>query len=338
MNFIKTFTTKPCAVQPTAKKIIKLSQNQLQELIKLTNIHKAQQTVPQYISPATFGSVNQAPLITKNTCGLFNNADIQIDIDKGEPNLDELDNIFNSDDLINDSNEISFQTNLMETAIEQNPNISESKFAKKLKSLDMKIKIPTPQTQSVINSPILNLQEMASLDLKLTEEEWAKIFPSEIFGCDTASLEKALQEGDLFNEPPQNEPTFATPFVFDHEYTRSEPPVKRRQSALDETSQDSFASFDSATNAAPKKQRKRGIYRADDVTNQEDLQNYLERRKKNNLSSKASRANKKNLYNEMDAKSDFLEKENQRLRDKQVKLERVTKEIKDFLIEKFAGK
>lgn len=43
------------------------------------------------------------------------------------------------------------------------------------------------------------------------------------------------------------------------------------------------------------KKRKRSIYRADDVTTEEDLLNYLERRKKNNISSKASRAIKKVL-------------------------------------------
>lgn len=86
-----------------------------------------------------------------------------------------------------------------------------------------------------------------------------------------------------------------------------------------------------------KKQRTRGIYRADDVTNEEELQNYLERRKKNNVSSKVSRANKKNQYVEMEERSSTLVVENERLRERIAKLEKATKIIKDSLIEIFSG-
>lgn len=87
---------------------------------------------------------------------------------------------------------------------------------------------------------------------------------------------------------------------------------------------------------AEKKRRKRNVYRAEDITNEEDLINYLERRKKNNISSKCSRANKKRYYNELDSKCDQLEAENEHLRKKQSKLERLNAFLKDYLVENYS--
>lgn len=86
-----------------------------------------------------------------------------------------------------------------------------------------------------------------------------------------------------------------------------------------------------------KKQRARGIYRAEDVTNENDLANYLERRVKNNISSKISRANKKSYYMEMDAKSAAIEAENRRLEIKLQKLEKLNQIMKDYLKDAFVG-
>lgn len=86
-----------------------------------------------------------------------------------------------------------------------------------------------------------------------------------------------------------------------------------------------------------KKQRARGIYRAEDVTNEDDLANYLERRVKNNISSKISRANKKSYYMEMDAKSAAIEAENRRLEIKLQKLEKLNQIMKDYLKDAFVG-
>jgi DNA repair ATPase RecN len=86
-----------------------------------------------------------------------------------------------------------------------------------------------------------------------------------------------------------------------------------------------------------KKQRTRGIYRAEDVTNEVDLANYLERRVKNNISSKISRANKKSYYMEMDAKSAAIEAENRRLEIKLQKLEKLNQIMKDYLKDAFVG-
>lgn len=126
----------------------------------------------------------------------------------------------------------------------------------------------------------------------------------------------------------------------DHGYSAQV--TKRKLSEIfDENSmlsQDSLSSsFASSQKDQPKKKRTRGIYRAEDVTNEDEYINYLERRKKNNMSSKISRANKKNFYTGMDAKSDQLEKDNQSLRAKIVNLENLNKVLKDYLIQNFAS-
>lgn len=87
-----------------------------------------------------------------------------------------------------------------------------------------------------------------------------------------------------------------------------------------------------------KRQRTKGIYRARDVTNAVELDNYLERRKKNNISSKISRANKKNYYSEMEAKSHAIEDENARLALKINMIDQVNKIMKEYLKEAFVSK
>ena len=83
---------------------------------------------------------------------------------------------------------------------------------------------------------------------------------------------------------------------------------------------------------AVKKRRSRGIYRADDVTNDEELSNYLERRKKNNVSSKASRANKRCYYNEMGTRSEQLKTENERFNAQIVLSDKIIQLYKDFMV------
>ena len=92
----------------------------------------------------------------------------------------------------------------------------------------------------------------------------------------------------------------------------------------------------SSTTTTTKKRRARGIYRADDVTNEEELFNYLERRKKNNVSSKVSRANKRSYYNEMDTRSATLQLANERLASKVVLYEQINQLIKDFMVEQIS--
>lgn len=91
----------------------------------------------------------------------------------------------------------------------------------------------------------------------------------------------------------------------------------------------------STVSSSNKKKRCRGIYRAEDIKNEDDLANYLERRKKNNQSSKASRATKRSYYSSMDAKSEYLKEQNDKLEEKANLLEQLNKLIKEHLIEQF---
>ena len=86
-----------------------------------------------------------------------------------------------------------------------------------------------------------------------------------------------------------------------------------------------------------KRRRVKGIYRAGDVTSKEELDNYLERRRKNNISSKQSRLTKKNMYCSMDDKSNQLEKDNAGLKQTITHLENLTQLLKDVLLQRFTN-
>jgi hypothetical protein len=281
--------------QQTAKKIIKLTQTQLQELLNATRIHSTPQTLAHSIVSLTPPS---------KIGGLFDQ-DIEIDIDKGPVSC------CSSDDFLNDSNEVT---------------LTPSKFAQKLKNLNMKIKLPNPIDSFEFTS--------SSSDLKLTEDEWDTLvnisnefdeclLPPDLnlnsLVCETAALEKCLADTDLFSQ------SLLEATCLDHGYSKS--PLKRSSDFLDELDS-SFV----------KKHRPRGVYRLDDVTNDEEMKNYKERRIKNNISSKASRANKKSLYNDMDARNDFLEDNNKLLQERIVKKEKARKVLQEYLMERFVGK
>jgi len=90
---------------------------------------------------------------------------------------------------------------------------------------------------------------------------------------------------------------------------------------------------DSNNLKAKAKQRNRSVYRAEDIKTQQDLESYIERRKKNNESSKISRANKRSQYKSMDARSDALELDNKRQRVKIELMDEAIKAIKQLLYE-----
>ena len=320
--------------KPPVKKVIKLSQSQLQDLLRAAKPSRTMTAA----SPQTSHLTTSSPLTPKKMCGLFDE-DILLDIDETGITEDttfitttKMDSMLSQSDRIDASNEISF--NLGET---------QSKFMRKLKSLNMKIQVPPAPCS-------LEKPGCASVfDLQLTEDEWTKLIDIsdevvqmsnddqtlENFGCDTAAIEKVLLDGGLFN---QGDDAFMPQQQSDHVYSKETTPRKRTSSVLLEDSLDSSFNSNSTSRTLAKKHRPRGIYRLDDVTNEEELENYLERRKKNNISSKASRAHKKSLYNEMDAKSDAMVTENDRLRAKIVKMEELSKIVKNMLIEKIAGK
>lgn len=160
------------------------------------------------------------------------------------------------------------------------------------------------------------------------------------------------QTSASLNLPAVNESKSKPPALTLNDHVYSNINNKRPITSLlegDETSSASFASdalnssvsvpgTSASLTSGSKRQRTRGIYRAEDITNEDDLQNYLERRKKNNISSKISRANKKNYYSQMDERSVALENENRKLEVKVQKLEELNKLMKDYLINNFSNK
>lgn len=179
--------------------------------------------------------------------------------------------------------------------------------------------------QSFIDTqPIINFD---LLDKFGTEENFEKL----ILGFPTPQVTK-LTEIDPFLKP---EELGAAKSEMDHAYSTQ---LKRKISEDvimdDSMSMDSFASSFNSTGGT-KRQRKRGIYRAEDVTNDEERRNYLERRKKNNISSKISRANKRKAYSEIDEKCALLESSNEEMKVRIDELESLNKAIKDMLVERF---
>lgn len=183
--------------------------------------------------------------------------------------------------------------------------------------------------------PVVNFD---FLDQFGTEENFEKL----ILGCTSPQVSQIAND-PLLNSESNFKNSLIQSLPLDHEYSLS--PKKRKISDNvfeDSLTNDSFSSSttftDSFSVSLPKKTknpRTRGIYRADDVTNENELQNYLERRKKNNQSSKVSRANKKNFYSEMSLKCDELVKSNDRLNNKIIELEKLNKIIRDMLVENF---
>lgn len=164
------------------------------------------------------------------------------------------------------------------------------------------------------------------LDKFGTEENFEKL----ILGFPTPQVTK-LTEVDPFLKPVELQ---TVKFEMDHAYTPKKQKISEDSMLDDSISMDSFASSFNSTSGT-KRQRKRGIYRAEDVTNDEERRNYLERRKKNNISSKISRANKKRAYSEIDEKCSRLETDNEEMKVKIDELENLNKQIKDLLVERF---
>lgn len=138
--------------------------------------------------------------------------------------------------------------------------------------------------------------------------------------------------------------------ALDHGYSATQRHKRNHSDSDDESTLDSeypssiasssISQLASATKqkGEPKKKRQRGIYRLEDVTNEEERRNYIERRMKNNVSSKASRANKKSYFSKLESNAAILENENVRLSKQITTLDSHIKEIKNFLINKFNTK
>lgn len=242
-----------------------------------------------------------------------------------------------------------------------------SKFSKKVKDLNLKINIPSKQvitsygSAESIKKPSLSDSDMKPIEVSPDTE---KMYFQFIDSIPPAQLELPTEAApsinyDLLDQfgtqenfeklirgfPSAQVTKLTDPFLnkdqLDHDYSISQKKRKFSEDSVfeDSMTNDSFGSSsvfaDSLNAEKSKNHRKRGIYRADDITNEEERLNYLERRKKNNISSKISRANKKKSYTDMDYKCAELEKSNIRLSGKIEELDKLNKVIKDFLVDKF---
>ncbi|CAF0770368.1 unnamed protein product [Didymodactylos carnosus] len=103
-----------------------------------------------------------------------------------------------------------------------------------------------------------------------------------------------------------------------------------------QTSAITTSSSDTCVSSRTKRSRKsHSINCADDVKTADDLNHYLERRRRNNMASKSSRAARKQKFGEMDDKCNEYEKLNEELRRKISVLETVTAELKVGLVRSF---
>jgi len=237
---------------------------------------------------------------------------------------------------------------------------NQSKFSKRLSEANLHINlikpvqtIPQAENEFCLDLDHLELSNLISPETTKICLGFLQSMPSPVFET-SITTEKILETSGI-NEIELSElaaiqtsqlydPTRVNNY-FDEEFLSLEHgySTKRKLSEdFDEStmfSQDSFnvytPSTSSNTESTKKKHRNRGVYRAQDVKTDEDLANYIEKRKKNNVSSKISRSNKNTYYNSMDAKCDELELENNNLKTKIQKLEDMTKTLKDFLLQNF---
>lgn len=328
------------------KTILKVTPAQLQSLIQPPK-KQSDQTTP--IHSAVWKD-NIVPRSQERVCGLFNQETVQIK-DTGTLNMNNLttnnSNQNNLSKFAKRKSEAKLHINLNSQTMPQNQTQNDNDFNLDLDDLQLTI---TPETQKeclaffkTMPSPTLDSTLFMEDILKesgIAESELLELtcIPTSELYDNTKVInpflnESSFDETSLQNEPKEN-------LNLDHAYSN-----KRKLSFdIEENSllsQDSFNLQTStptpSTSAEPtkKKQRTRGIYRAKDVKNDEDLMNYLERRKKNNISSKVSRSNKKSLHNSMDAKADELEIQNKQLTEKIEKLQDTTKIMKEFLLQHF---
>lgn len=99
---------------------------------------------------------------------------------------------------------------------------------------------------------------------------------------------------------------------------------------------------DSASSSSEPKAKRtknaKNVNRAGDIKTADDLNYYLERRRKNNAASRVSRAVRKQKFDEMDKKCDEYCKVNEQLRTKISTLEKVNASLKNGLVNNFQRK
>lgn len=112
----------------------------------------------------------------------------------------------------------------------------------------------------------------------------------------------------------------------------------KRATNMDSSSASSSSSFSSTEPKQKRIKRSKNISRADDIETPDDLNYYLERRRKNNEASRVSRAIRKQKFTEMDKKCDEYQRVNEQLLVKISTLEKVTASLKNGLVNNFQRK
>ena len=175
------------------------------------------------------------------------------------------------------------------------------------------------------NSQVTFDPEQFMRDMAAIEDELSAPAPENAPGAIKRSASDAFQEEDAAEEEMQTEEPLVNP---DHnDYTRKSTPVRplKRARTATVTSESDAESIVSITSSAF------GVV----PTMGKDTK-YLERRRKNNIASRRSRETRKQKFASMDKQADELERKNAELRVKVAELEKLTKLMKDTLIQQLA--
>ena len=157
------------------------------------------------------------------------------------------------------------------------------------------------------------MKDMASIDMSTIED--VLVAPATVKRSASEAFEEEMQTEELAVNPDHND------------YTRksaSVRPLKRARTAT-VTSESDAESVVSSTSTAF------GV-----VPTMGKDQKYLERRRKNNIASRRSRETRKQKFASMDKQAEELEAKNAELRVKVAELEKLTKLMKDTLIQQLA--
>ena len=297
-------------------------------------------------------NLNYSPPGIQTTCGLFNTTILDETMQMNEindtDNLTEFEECLSMTDyLLTNFSDPSFEPEAFDQLINlenMKPTKEKSKFAKKLEEANLRIQIQPSNNHNKnliadLGNPIIDndMNQLITPGIEKTFNQLLQSIPTcEIYQDD--NLEETNGSiFDLLNSKVESEITSSVPV--DHAYFKQKEDLN-----LDDLTNDSYISNVAnsvnqqvSTPSSTKKKRARGVYRKDDIRNEEDYQNYILRRKKNNISSKISRANKRDAYKEIDSKINHLFKTNEILKKKVDKLENLNKVIKDLLVNKLAA-
>lgn len=307
------------------KKIIKLTSSQAQ----LMTLKSLKTTMNKPVIYSTVLKENISLLSQQIACGLFNpiNNDVKNDAD----GIGKIDNFIDPNNNQNEEKSKKYlnEVPLIDNAAE-NSNLINDEF-----NLDLE------------NENLVDF--FSSNESKHLQECFEQISPNNLNSSDECRVETSPNnlENFSFNSNvqinEQDQQIIANdPFLNDLFFSQNqELSVTNQYQPIDtehlyaskrQLDQDETNDIEQVSEKSNKKQRTKGIYRAKDVKTDQDLDNYIERRLKNNKSSKISRSNKKALYNQMEQKSSELELKNTLLREKIEKLQSNISTLKSYLI------